>query len=273
MQKRLHFLLGKKRSLKRIKALTLHFLYTMKRNPTRLIEIIVWPSFEILLFALLATSVEQIENTYVKTGLLLLSGIIFWDFFSRIVQETISQFLDDVNSKNIQNILITPLSQEELLIGLSIASFLKMIVSSIFLLLIILIIYPTVFLSFGLISFLWITILILYGISISTFGIALLFIFGQKFSFIGSFLSTFVQIFACVFYARDVLAEPAKLISYLIPPSYIFESMRKYIIFNTANLKDLIIPFALTMLTGIIGMFVIKISYKKSKKIATLTKI
>ena len=259
-------------SFKRIKSLTFHFLYTVKRNPTRVIEIIIWPSFEILLFTLLAKSI-QIENSQLKMGLLILSGIIFWNFFSRIVQETISQFLDDANSKNIQNILITPITQEELLISLSIASFLKMIISSIFILLIVLIVSPSIFINIGLFSFIWMAILISYGITISIFGISLILLFGQKVSFAGSFLSTLTQVFACFFYAREVLIEPLKTVSYLVPPSYIFEEMRKYIIFGKIDEFNILISFVITLITGIISLITFKVCYSKAKKNGSLTKI
>lgn len=263
-----------RQSFRRIKSLTFHFLYTMKRNPTRIIEIVVWPSFEILLFTLLATSIEKTESTQIKTGLLILSGIIFWDFFSRIVQETISQFLDDANSKNIQNILITPIKHEELLASLSIASFLKMIISSVFLILIVLAIYPTIlFMNITLTSFLWIALLIIYGVIISIFGISLILLFGQKVSFVGSFLSTFIQLFTCVFYSREVLIEPLKTISYAVAPSYVFEAMRKYIIFGENSPTNIYISLVITFVTGIIAMFIFKICYKQAKKNGSLTKI
>lgn len=260
-------------SLHRIFTLTLHFLYTMKRNPTRIIEIIVWPSFEILLFTLLAASIENVENNQIKVGLLILSGIIFWDFFSRIVQESISQFLDDASSKNIQNILLTPVKPIEMLTGLSLASFLKMIISSLFLLLIVLLIYPNIFLNFGLVSFAWIAILILYGIIISIFGISLILIFGQKVSFIGSFLSTLIQIFSCVFYSRETLIEPLKTISYLIAPSYIFEIMREYIESGQNDSGKIFLSFIITALTGLLSFLTFKICYRIAKNKATLTKI
>ncbi len=260
-------------SYHRCAALTLHFLYAMKRNPTRLIEILVWPTLEIVLFSFLALAVHQAENQVITVGLSILAGLVFWNFFSRIVQESIAQFMDDVISKNIQNILVTPVTLTELVAGLSIAAILKMIISIAFLSLLIFGLYPPLLVLIGTTSLIWIGILISYAIVLSLLGIALIMIFGTRLSFIGSLLSTGIQIFACAFYPRNILPPVLYQLSFLVPISYVFESIRNYLLYKTVYPTELLLAALSLFLTIVITIIIFKRAFGIARERASLTKI
>jgi len=254
-------------------ALTKHFLYAMKRNPTRLIEILVWPAFEILLFSFLAVAVTHSEDQVLSTGLGIIAGLVFWNFFSRIVQETIAQFMDDVISKNMQNILVTPVTVYELLCGLSLASIIKMMISILFLSLLILGIYPSLFTLIGVVSLAWIAILVLYAISLSFVGVALIILFGTRLSFIGSLLSISIQVIACAFYPRTVLPPVLYQLSFLVPASYVFESIREFLVTSVANTSEFLIASIMLLFTLVLSILFFQFAFDKARSTASLTKI
>ena len=259
-------------SFQRFAGLTLHYLYTMKRNPTRLIEILVWPSLELVLFSFLASAISSVDNVSIRVGLGILSGVVFWNFFARIIQETIAQFLDDAFSKNIQNLLITPLTLSEIVMSLFFSSLIKMSLSFIFLSLFLVFFYPLFFASVGTQVITWVALLVLWGCVLSLTALSLVFLFGERMSFIGWFLSTVIQIFSCVFYDRSVLPPLFYYISFLVPSSYVFQTMRVYLATGSIVKSQLVVALMLIVLYFLVSVILFQLSFHYAKKLGTLTK-
>lgn len=260
-------------NLKRFFGLSLHYLYSMKRNPARFIEIILWPTIEIILFSLLTLWLQKTTKPYEKAALSIVSGVIFWNYFARIIQETVSQFVDDALSKNIQNILITPASLLEIALALIFVSFVKLMASLVLLSIILLFFFPSLFSTIGPPGIIWASTLVLYGSTISLFAISLLFIYGERLSFIGWFFSMVIEIFSCVFYERQILPTFLRVISFFNPASYVFESIRTYLQYDSFDLSPLIIANGLTLILFIIIYRIFQISYQAARTNGTLTKI
>lgn len=260
-------------SLLRLFGLTTHYLYSMKRNPARLIEMIVWPSFEVVLFGFLAQSVTNTQQTLLAVGTKILTGIVVWNFFARIIQESVAQFLDDAFSKNVQNIFITPITTLEFVLSIVIASITKLVISLLILLTIVSSIYPSLFITLEIPAFFWAFFLILFGSILSLYALGLIFIVGERLSFIGWIISTVVQIFSCVFYDRSVLPEPLKSISYAFPSSYIFESIRSYIATGIIHFDWIRPSLLLLVCYGIVGILFFRYSLAVSRRNGRLAKL
>lgn len=254
-------------------ALTIHYLQSMKRNPARFIEIIVWPSFELLLFGMLALSIHQSANTTLTTSIGILTGVMYWNFTARIVQESVAQFLDDAFSKNLQNLFIAPFSLLELSVSLMLSSVIKLCVSFLFLLLITYTLLPSFFAALTVIHSVLLFELIVFGSILTIYALAIIFLFGARVSFVGWFISTILQVFSCVFFERYVLPGVLYPISYLVPSSYIFEAMRATTSHTLADPHAQYIILSLLGIYFICAVFLLNISYKFARKNAILTKI
>ena len=260
-------------SARRILGLYLHYLYSMKRNPARIIEILIWPVFEIILFGLLAASNTTSSTDTAHLTLILLTGVIYWNFTARIIQESVAQFIDDFLSKNIQNILIAPIAFPELLWGIILASMTKLVLSTLSLAAILLIVFPAFFATVGIASLVWVFLLGFFGVSLSLVAIALIFMFGERVSFAGWMISTIVQVFSLVFYKREALPGLLYVLSYAVPSSYVFESIREYRPGYFAMTGGLLIPFALSIGYFGIGFVLSRASYVWAQKTGALAKL
>ncbi len=259
--------------MRRFRGLYLHYLYSMRRNPARIIEILIWPSFEALLFGLLASGSTRALPGAQEVTLLLLTGIVYWNCTARVIQESVAQFIDDFMSKNIQNLMISPISIRELLFAVTAASLTKIILSLAALLLVLVFVFPAFLGTIGPHVLLWVIQLELFGVALSLIAISGIFLFGERASFSGWMLSTIVQIFSLVFYDRSVLPQPLYAFSYLVPSSYIFESLRLYMtgapIIHTSQL----IAFGLNIMYLITGMGMAFATFRLAKRTGTMTKL
>lgn len=258
-------------SIKKILALTTHYVYSVRRNPARLIEIFLWPTFELFIFLLLARGITQSAESH-RQGLIIGSGLVFWLFSARIIQESIAQFVDDFFSGNIQHILIAPIKLWELYVSIFIAATLKLAASYAVLLIIIALMQQSGILSLLAHGALWIGILIFFGCGLTLIALSFIFLYGQRVSFIGWIMSTLIQIFSCVYYPREALPGILKLTSYVIPSSYVFESIRSFVLLGHINYSGIYTALLLCGLYLILGLTLARISYRYGQHYGTFTK-
>lgn len=256
-------------SHKRLLGLYLHYLYSMRRNPARIIEIMIWPGIEVVLFAILASSQLYQSQEGARVTLNILTGIVYWNCTARIIQETTAQFIDDFTSKNIQNLLLTPINLTELIMGITAASLTKILISLSVLFFAISFIYPSFLLAIGPHVFQWVILLEMVGVSLSLYAIAAICIFGERIGFIGWLLSTILQIFSLVFYERTALPPILQRVSYAAPSSYVFESIRSFPIQHQS------LDLALWLIVGyiIVGAVCVSLAFHIAKRFGTFIKI
>lgn len=259
-------------SIRRIRGLYLHYLYSMRRNPARVIEMFVWPAFEIMLFGFLAASGGNKSAEVAVVGATILTGIVYWNCTARVIQEAVAQFTDDFVSKNIQGILVAPISIGELLIGTTAASLTKIAISLTLLGGVLALIYPSFFSALGAHTLLWVLQLELVGVAFSYIALSVVFLFGERVSFSGWIISTVLQIFSLVFYERAALPGLLYTVSYAVPSSYIFESIRAYQPGAPLITNNHLTALILSVTYMAIGFGLVTISYSWAKKIGTIIK-
>lgn len=262
-----------KYSLTRIIGLYLHYLYSMRRNPARIIEILVWPGIEVVLFAVLASSRHAGGGEAANITMNILTGIVFWNCTARVIQETTAQFTDDFTSKNIQSLLITPVRLGEILIGVTAASLTKIVMSLSMLAALLLLVYPSFFISFGPHVFLWVFELELVGVALSYICIAAVCVFGERAGFVGWMVSTILQIFSLVFYERAALPPILGLFSYTVPSSYVFEAIRSYAPGSSVFSESLMLSLALSVAYAFVGTIIVSLAFRLAKHLGTFAKI
>lgn len=259
-------------SLRRIRGLYLHYLYSVKRNPARIIEMFVWPAFEIILFGFLAASGKNKPAEAEAMGVIILTGIVYWNCTARVIQEAVAQFTDDFVSKNIQGILVAPVTMGELLIGVTAAALTKIAVSLAVLGGVLAFVYPSFFSTLGIHTLFWIFQLELVGVAFSYISLAIVLLFGERVSFSGWIISTILQIFSLVFYERTALPGILSTISYAVPSSYVFETIRAYQHGDPLITTGQIIALALSSTYIAVGFGLVNASFVFVKKIGTIIK-
>lgn len=260
-------------SWRRFIALSRHQLFSMKRNPARFIEILVWPTLEVFIFSLLSVSIVNTSSNELKIALGVLSGVVFWNFFGRVIQEAVAQFMDDALTKNMQNIFMTPLTLSEFLSSIVFISICKLLFSIGILSFVVFLLFPDFAVVAGNFAILWIFSLLVYAVVLSFFAIGILFIIGERGSFIGWFLSTAIQIFSCVFYERTVLPTGLREVSFLFPPSYVFESIRLYLSSGKLEISGILIANGISLLLMPLAILFVNQCFVYSRKSGMIIKI
>ena len=99
-------------SIERILALLLRQLFLYRRSMIRSLEIVYWPVMDLLVWGFLSVYVARLRGGGAAIAFLI-GGMILWDIFFRVQQAISVSFLEDVWTRNLLNVFVTPISTAE----------------------------------------------------------------------------------------------------------------------------------------------------------------
>jgi len=138
-------------------------------------------------------------------------------------------FFEDVWTRNFLNIFATPLSISEYLAGLVLSSIATSLVGLVVMLIMATALFGLPFFALGLMLIPFLLILFLFGIALGIFSSGAVLLLGPASEWFIWPIPALISPFAGVFYPLATLPEWMRSLSYLLPPSYVFEGMRTII--------------------------------------------
>jgi ABC-2 type transport system permease protein len=210
----------------RIAAILLRQFYLVRGSPARLLPLFVWAGIDIILWGFITRYLASITANQFKLLPALLGAVLFWDFFTRVMHGVTTAFLEDVWARNFLNIFATPLSISEYLTGLVLSSIITSSVGLVVMLALAIPIFGLSFSGYGLMLIPFLGVLFLFGIALGVFAVAMVLRLGPAAEWSVWPVPALLSPFAAVFYPLSTLPKWMQAISHLLPPAYVFESMR-----------------------------------------------
>src|SRR5581483_11630266 len=117
---------GRARSWLRIRAVARRHAFVLVRSPHRLFDVTLWPLVDVLLFGALAQFVGgQPATRGVHAAGYLLAGIVLWHVIYQSQIALSTGFLEETWTRNILNLMVTPLRELEYVAGVALFGFVK----------------------------------------------------------------------------------------------------------------------------------------------------
>ena len=260
-------------SLSRIKTLTRYYTLITFYDKSRFFLIVIWPIIDLLVWGFTTKFLIQSETNPSSFLSLILSTFIFWSLTIKAQQEISCQFMSDIFSRNLTNLLITPLKTIEILIALIASSIVKLVIVIGVLGFFAIILYSLNIFQFNFNILLIFINLLIFGWSLGIIATAFVVRFNYRVSFITWTLALLIQPISCVFYPRSILPSFLKLLSWFSPASYLFESMREIILKKQISSFNFYISTFLNIFYLIFSLFFFNIMLKWAKKKGSLSKM
>ena len=246
----------------RIYAIVLRSFYLTRDNPTRFIQIFLWPFLDILLWGFLSRYLSEISSP----GLIpiLLGGIVLWDFLSRVMTGITMTFFEDVWSRNFLNIFASPLSIGEYVAGMVVSTVWTRAIGFLGMLIAAGLLFGFFITAYGLLALPFLLILFLAGIALGIFGVALVLRYGPSAEWFIWPLPAVAAPFVGVFYPIETLPHWMQLIGKILPPTYVFEGVRAIVAGKTFPSSQLFLGTALGLLTIALSYAFFVSTYKRA---------
>ena len=107
----------------RVLGLLLRYLYLYRRSLARAMEIFFWPVMDLLVWGFLSAYLQKVAAPGAVSYLL--GAMILWDLLYRCQQAITLAFTEDIWTRNILNVFVTPVRTSELLLATSLLGVIK----------------------------------------------------------------------------------------------------------------------------------------------------
>jgi len=251
----------------RMYALFLRHIYLIKSSFPRILDLIYWPTIQIVLWGFISKFFTLHSDFYNHTIGIILSCAILYDFLFRSSISFNMLFLEEIWSRNFTNLFVAPLKVSEIIIALTATALLRTLIG----------IVPAVLIAtpfFGISLFSLGPTLILLFLSLYLFGITLgllvtagLLRYGPAFENIAWSSLFLLAPLGCVYYPLSILPDWLQMLAKGLPLVYIFEEARSILINNTVNYSNITSALALNLVyfTSAVVIFYLAFSGARNK--------
>ncbi|HEY9857359.1 MAG TPA: ABC transporter permease [Stenomitos sp.] len=215
----------------RIWALMSRHFYVIRRNPMRIAELVYWPLLDLLIWGFLSVYLNRFGHTGAVPNFLafFLGALILWDLLFRAQQGVSIAYLEEVWSRNLLNLFVSPLSVGEFLAATVLISLSKLALSTV-----LMSIFAALFYGFNILILGWsllpfVTALLLMGWALGIFTTAVVLRYGQGAESLAWVLAFLFQPLSAVFYPVSVLPSAMRPLALALPSAHVFEGMRAVI--------------------------------------------
>jgi len=200
--------------------------YLWTRNPEYFFETFWQPVVDVLIWGFISYYLEKTGSQFQGLTAFFLGAVVLWAVLRRGQHEITFTFLEEAWSRNLQNIMMTPVNMGEYCAASIVFGLLKLSVElSIMGFLVIFLFDFNIFvLGFSMIPFAF--SLLLTGWAIGLFVNAAIIYFGRGMVSLSWIIVFVLQPFSCVFYPLSALPPWAQRIAQGFPATWIFEGMR-----------------------------------------------
>ena len=251
--------------LRRIWGLMLRHFDLYKESWPRLVEMMYWPMLNMTLFGFVSLSiVHSFGHTDVMTDAYL-CGVMLTEALSRSVMGMLIMYMEEVWSRNLGHLFASPMRLRDYVAGLIGLCTTRCLLSVIPAFIAVYFLFHFSILQLGWNLAIYIGLLCFNGWWYGLLIISLLMRFGLAAEWLG-WMSTWILLpFMAPYYPVSILPQAFQVISWCLPATYIFESMKAQIATGSARFDYLAIGLGLNVLYFAVACFVFKISYRSAK--------
>ncbi|HEU4426100.1 MAG TPA: hypothetical protein VFR67_26485, partial [Pilimelia sp.] len=162
----------------RVYGVLLRDLYTLRRNPPQIVEIVFWPTLELVTWGCVTLFLRAHDVPAVVAGLL--GAVLLWQLACRPQGDLARSFLEEVWSRNLLNVYVTPVATGEHLAGMVLSGVIRVLAGVAMLAGMAFVLFEFGVFTLGTALVPYMALLIVMAWSLGTFAIAMVVRFGQS---------------------------------------------------------------------------------------------
>mgnify|MGYP001161463898 FL=1 len=215
-----------KHSLKRIRGLVLRYVYLIKGSLPRLLELAYWPSIQLVLWGFISQFFLTQSSVLAEAAGILIGAVLLWDVLFRGQLGFSISFLEELWSRNLGHIFVTPLRPYEFILALMGISLIRVLIGVVPAIMIAIPLYHFSIFSLGFPLIAFFTNLLIFGWVIGLLVTSLLLRFGVGAESLAWALIFLIAPVSAIYYPVSILPNWLQWIAWTLPPAHVFEGMR-----------------------------------------------
>ena len=230
---------GLRPSLRRIGALVRRYMYLLRSSGIRLIELIYWPFLQMLTWGFLQEYLAETTSPFAQGADVLIGSVLLWDILFRSKIGFSTTFIEEMWSRNLGNLLTSPLRPFELVAALSVWSIIRLGVSMVPVAVAAYFIFGFNLLDLGLALVAFFAVLVLTSWSLGLLSSGVILRYGLGAEELAWSLAFILLPLSCVYYPVAVLPGWLQPVALALPPTHVFEGMRSILLHGVFDPTEL----------------------------------
>ncbi len=225
--------------LRRIYALVLRYTYLLRGSGVRLVELIYWPFLQMLTWGFLQKYLAGTTSPLAQAAGVLIGSVLLWDILFRSKIGFSTTFIEEMRSRNLGNLLTSPLRPYELVAALALWSIMRLGVSMVPVAISAYFFFGFNLLDLGLPLMAFFALLVMTSWALGLVSAGVILRYGLGAEELAWSLAFLLLPLCCVYYPVSVLPGWLQVIALALPPTHVFEGMRAILLHGTFDTADL----------------------------------
>ena len=215
---------------RRIAAMVSRYVYLLRSSWPRLLELIYWPAVQMLMWGFLQLYLAQNAGYFARAGGTFIGAVLLWDILFRGQLGFSVSFLEEMWSRNLANLMMSPLKPIEFVLSMMTMSVIRLLIGMVPVSLLAIAFFGFNLYNLGLALAVFFLNLILTSWAVGIFVSGVIIRNGLGAENLAWTIMFLLMPLTCVYYPVAVLPHWLQLVSWSLPPTYVFEGMRALLI-------------------------------------------
>lgn len=253
-------------SATRVAAMVMRYVYLFKGSWPRLLELTYWPTMQMILWGFLTLYLAEHSSYFAQAAGILVAAVLLWDVLFRGQLGVSICFLEEMWSRNLGHIFVSPLRPGEFIVSLTVMSLLRTLIGVVPAALLAIWLYQVSVFDMGLPLLAFFLNLQVMGWSIGLFVCGVLMRWGLGAESIAWLAIFAIAPFSGIYYPLSVMPDWLQEIVRILPSAHVFEGMRSVLIDKTFRVDLLINAVALNLVYFAGGVMAFLYFFKLSRR-------
>lgn len=252
-------------SATRIGAMVMRHVYLLRRSWPRLLELAYWPMVQVLLWGFISQFFATNSTWVAQAGGVLLAGVLLWDVLFRGQLGVTVSFLEELWSRNLAHLFISPLRPYELCLSLTAMSLIRTVIGILPAALLAIPLYAFSIFDMGLPLLAFFSALLVFGWALGLAIAAILVRWGVAAENLAWLLVFILAPISGIYYPIDVLPGWLQPVAWMFPAPYVFEGMRAVLFHHEFRADLMLAALGLDALYLFLGAGVFLYSFRVAR--------
>ncbi|MDX5360337.1 MAG: ABC transporter permease [Alphaproteobacteria bacterium] len=257
---------GAAASARRIGAMVARYWYLLRGSGPRILELVYWPTVMMLLWGFVQSFMTTQSGFFAQAAGVLIAGVMLWDIVFRGQLGVSLSFFEELWSRNVGHLMVSPLRTGEWIAALLVMSAVRTTLGLVPASLLAIWFFDFSIYGLGPVLGLFFANLIAFGWAVGLFVSGLVLRYGQGAESLAWALIFAVAPFAAVYYPVSTLPVWLQPVAAMLPPAHVFEGMRAVLIDETIRWDHLTYAAALNLLYLTAGTLAFMAFFRRARE-------